>query len=252
MSKQTKFLIAILIAISSITVVTALANTIYFPVIYNNYPTATPQPDLAFLDFNVSSTPDDDYVEIHNAGSYSVNLTGWWVKADSGERYDFPNGFTLDDGDTVKLRSGSGSNSSSNLYWGLDYSVWTDEGNCAYLRNPQGLEVDRLCVPDIYIVGFHPSSVPTSDYVQIKNNTSDSINMTGWRLKAESESGRYDFPDGFRLGDLASVRVRSGFGLNSATDLYIGLSYSLWTVSDNCAYLRDDDSDLIDKKCVDD
>ena len=37
---------------------------------------------------------------------------------------------------------------------------------------------------------------------------------------------------------------------NSTTKLYIGLPYSLWTKSNNCAYLRDNNGYLEDKLCV--
>lgn len=258
MSNKTKLIIAILFAIGSLTVVTALANTIVFPVVYNNYPTATPvptptpipQPDILIIDFNASASATNDYVELFNSSSNTVDLTGWWVKADSGERYDFPSGFTLGGGELVRVRSGSGSNTSSDLYWGLSYPLWVDLGNCAYVKNADGVTVDSACVPPVYIAGFNPSLNPQNDYVEIKNNTTYSIDLTGWWLKAETESGRYDFPVGFTLGALRTVRVRSGFGNNSSSDLYIGLPYSLWTVSGNCAYLRYKDGTLLDKSCV--
>jgi hypothetical protein len=69
-------------------------------------------------------------------------------------------------------------------------------------------------------------------------------------MKAESESGRYDFPVDFMLNSGASVNVRSGIGTDSATNLYVGGTYSLWTSQNNCAYLRYKDGTLLDKKCV--
>ena len=104
--------------------------------------------------------------------------------------------------------------------------------------------------PSIEIAGFNPSNTPESDYVQLKNVTSNTIDMTGWWMKAETESGRYDFPVGYKLGSFKSVNVRSGFGVDTSSDLYIGLPYSLWTVSGNCAYLRYKDGTLLDKSCV--
>jgi hypothetical protein len=106
-------------------------------------------------------------------------------------------------------------------------------------------------IPDIAITGFHASHDPEEDYVQLKNLTNSTIDMTDWWLKAENQTGRYNFPDDFELGANQTVNVRSGVGTDSATNLYIGLPYSLWTVHQNCAYLRDDDGVLQDKKCVD-
>ena len=69
-------------------------------------------------------------------------------------------------------------------------------------------------------------------------------------MKAESESGRYDFPTNFILNAGSSVNVRSGIGTDTNTNLYVGLPYSLWTSQNNCAYLRYKDGTLLDKQCV--
>ena len=105
-------------------------------------------------------------------------------------------------------------------------------------------------LPKVYITGFHPSENPRNDYVVLKNSRSNTINLTGWWMKAENQLGRYDFPIGFKLAGGASVRVRSGVGTDISSDLFIGLTYPLWTTSSNCAYLRDLNGTLLDKKCV--
>jgi len=112
--------------------------------------------------------------------------------------------------------------------------------------------------PGVYIEEFHPSTNPRDDYLVIINTTDDKVNFTGWFIKAEKalivEDSRYYFEDGFKLGVDKTVRVRSGIGTETATDLYWGLTYSLWeTYPTNCAYLKDaaDNNELIDKNCVD-
>jgi hypothetical protein len=144
----------------------------------------------------------------------------------------------------------------------LPFSLWTVTNNCAYLRDQNGILVDKKCVNQIiptptgiptqsvHISGFTPSSNPQNDYVTIANSTTKSFDLTGWWMKAESESGRYDFPTNFILNAGNSVNVRSGVGTNTASSLYIGLPYSLWTKANNCAYLRYKDGTLLDKKCV--
>ncbi len=258
MSRKVILATAIVILLSGIVVVSALANTIYLPIVPQNAPTATPtltptplpQPNVVIIDFNVSSTASKDYIEIVNASSGSIDMTGWWIKANSGERYDFPSGFVLGSGKTVKVVSGSGSSTSSTLYWGLSSPVWLKVGNCAFLKNADGVTIDSACVPPVYISDFNSSLNPENDFLVIRNNTSSTIDMTGWWMKAESESGRYDIPAGFKLGALNSVLVISGIGIDTSAELYIGLPYSLWTVSGNCAYLRYKDGTLLDKACV--
>lgn len=274
MSKRIKFTIAILIAISSFTVLVVLANqvatTSYMPQIYNNYPTLTPMPEPTptpvpielDIDFHPSNSPDDDYVTLTNDTGGTLDLTGWWLKAESQEgRYNFPSGFMLGAGSSVNVRSGGGTDTTTDLFIGLPHSLWTIDYNCVYVRDPDGNLQDKQCVSEepvptetpsssVYISGFNPSSIPEADYVTIFNSASESFNLTGWWMKAESESGRYDFPEDFILSAGDAVNVRSGVGVDTSSDLFIGGSYSLWTSQNNCAYLRYSDGTLLDVKCV--
>ena len=268
MSKRIKIIIGLLIALSSLTAIVVLANEVativYMPVVYQNYstkPTALPQ-QVAITGFHPSYDPQNDYVMLKNMTTATVDLTGWWLKAENQSgRYDFPSGFKLGSGQTVNVRSGVGTDTATNLYIGAPFSLWTVSNNCAYLRDINGALQDKQCVsqtppptttptPSVYIAGFNPSTNPQTDYVIITNSTTSSFNLTGWWMKAESESGRYDFPTNFMLNAGNSVNVRSGTGTNTATNLYIGLLYSLWTSQNNCAYLRYSDGTLLDKKCV--
>ena len=142
MSKRTKIVIALLIALSSFTAIVVLANevanTLYLPILYQNYsvkPTATPTPKVAITGFHPSYNPQVDYVMLKNTTSGTLDLTGWWMKAESESgRYDFPAGYLLGAGKTVNVVSGVGTDSAANLYIGLPYSLWTSQNNCAYLR----------------------------------------------------------------------------------------------------------------------
>lgn len=106
-------------------------------------------------------------------------------------------------------------------------------------------------IPEILIDGFNPSSYPNLDYVTLRSDAPSTVDLTGWWLKIENQSGRYYFPTGFTIGAGQAVNIRSGEGTDTLTDLYMGLPYSLWTVSNNCAYLRNDSGELADKLCVD-
>ena len=267
MSKRSKVIVAILICISSFSVFAVLANeaanTIYMPAMYQYIePTATPDPEVVVTGFHPSSNPQDDYVTLKNNTSGTLDLTGWWLKAENQSgRYDFPASFMLAAGASVNVVSGVGTDSATNLYIDLPFSLWTVSNNCVYVRDADGNLQDSACVgefptptaspePSVYISGFNPSDIPENDYVTIFNSTSEAFNLTGWWMKAESESGRYDFPIDFILNSGASVNVRTGIGTDTTTDLYIGGTYSLWTSQNNCAYLRYSDGTLLDKECV--
>jgi hypothetical protein len=267
MTKKTKIIIAIFIALFSFSAIVVLANevanTIYMPVTYKNYanvPTATPTPRIAITGFHPSSDPESDYLILKNNTGGTIDMTSWYMKGESEDgRYNFPSGFKLNSGQTVNVYSGVGTDSTTKLFIGLPKSLWTIANNCAYLRDNNGNLEDKQCVgeappgtpePSVFISGFSPSTVPENDYVTISNSTTQSFNLTGWWMKAESETGRYDFPIDFMLNAGGSVNVRSGIGSDTATNLYIGSTYSIWTESNNCAYLRYKDGTLLDKQCV--
>ena len=106
MSKRTKIVIALLIALSSFTAIVVLANevanTIYMPVAYKNHsnqPSATPTPRVAITGFHPSHDPQEDYVILKNTTSGAIDMTDWWMKAENQSgRYDFPTNFMLNAG----------------------------------------------------------------------------------------------------------------------------------------------------------
>jgi hypothetical protein len=175
MTGKTKLLIAIVVAIGSISVVTVLANTIYLPVTIKSptstptltfTPTATatrtpsvtatptrtptPKPGVIIIDIVYAPVnPLDEYVEIKNTSNNSVDMDGWWIKVESNKdkKYTFPD-FTLGGGKTVKVWTKDGQNDASNLFWDTS-DVWNNNRDCAYLRDPD--------VPDpvyVYCYGY--------------------------------------------------------------------------------------------------
>ncbi|MFC7081268.1 lamin tail domain-containing protein [Halorussus caseinilyticus] len=49
---------------------------------------------------------DEEYVAFRNAAGRTLDLTGWTVADRAGHEYAFPEGFTIDAGDVVRLRTG--------------------------------------------------------------------------------------------------------------------------------------------------
>jgi hypothetical protein len=156
MSSRLKISIALLVAIFTISAFTAWANTIYLPLIVNDptatlapspTPTKTPTPEPGVEIVKIvyePPDPQDEYIEIKNEGNDDVKMENWRIKAETGERYDFPK-FTLGEGKTVKVRSGTGQDSSSTLYWNSQDEIWKDSGNCAYLKDADQELIDKYC-----------------------------------------------------------------------------------------------------------
>jgi len=80
---------------------------------------------------------NDEYVVITNNGDISIDMTGYTLWDDSGywTPYSFPDGFTLDSGAQVTVYTGSGTDISTELYWGRGSPIWNNDGDTAYLYN---------------------------------------------------------------------------------------------------------------------
>lgn len=83
---------------------------------------------------------NDEWVEVVNAGTGRVDLTGWSLKDESAShRYEFPSGFTLEAGATVRLHTGCGDDSSASLFWCSQGSaVWNNSGDTVFVLDPSG------------------------------------------------------------------------------------------------------------------
>jgi hypothetical protein len=92
------------------------------------------------------------------------------------------------------------------------------------------------------------------EYVSLKNFTTKSIDMSGWKLKDDSGNA-YIIPypqTKFTLYAGATVKVWSKSGVNTTTDLYWGSPVPIWNDHGDCAYLRDAENDPVDSLCYSD
>jgi Lamin Tail Domain len=82
-----------------------------------------------------------EFIRVHNYCSSAKSLTGWHLN-DYGNkhRYAFPSGFRLGANATVTIYSGTGSRTSTRLYWNRGYgAVWNNTPpERAYLRSSAG------------------------------------------------------------------------------------------------------------------
>lgn len=50
-------------------------------------------------------------------------------------------------GATVTVHTGTGTNTATDLYWGLDSSVWNNDGDTATVKRPDGTVISSLTRP---------------------------------------------------------------------------------------------------------
>lgn len=95
---------------------------------------------------NDAENLNDEWVEVQNTGPAAVDLTGWGVRDESSShRFRFPERFQLGPGATVRIRSGCGTASATELFWCTSGSaIWNNDGDTAFLLDPTGNIVDRL------------------------------------------------------------------------------------------------------------
>jgi hypothetical protein len=82
-----------------------------------------------------------EYIVVKNYGKTARSLTGWTIRDPNGHVYKFGS-FTLKAGRTVRLHTGRGRNSQSDVYWRHDWYVWNNTGDKATLKNKARTTVD--------------------------------------------------------------------------------------------------------------
>ncbi|MFF9912407.1 lamin tail domain-containing protein [Streptomyces sp. NPDC013457] len=81
------------------------------------------------------------------------------------------------------------------------------------------------------------------EWVEITNNSRHAVNLDGWTLR-DSDGNRYRFDD-YRLRGRATVRIHTGQGRDTRTDLYQDRRDYVWDDRDK-ATLKDDHGRTVD------
>ncbi|MET7889179.1 lamin tail domain-containing protein [Streptomyces avermitilis] len=82
------------------------------------------------------------------------------------------------------------------------------------------------------------------EWVELTNTTRQAVNLDGWTLKDES-GHTYTF-DHYRLAGRASVRVHTGEGNDTRTDLFQDRRAYVWNNDHDTATLRNDHGRYVD------
>jgi hypothetical protein len=92
--------------------------------------------DLEQSQFNVEGNDNDNlarqFVVVVNRSGEKVDMSGWHLQDRTGVTFDFPS-FVLRAGASVRVRTGQGTDSESDLHWGRGASVWRNEGDIVRL-----------------------------------------------------------------------------------------------------------------------
>lgn len=192
----------------------------------------------------------NEWVDFENVDGESVDMAGWAVEDEAGNHYDFPSDFSLEAGDTVRLHSGDGTDSDTDLYWGDDY-IWNDDGDTCLLYDDAGELVQKYTYPAPYSLSIPDMSLSgdtlNDEWVDVRNDGSSVLDMSGYTLQDEA-GNTYTFPDSFTLHPDSTVRVHTGDGTDTMTDLYWGRDSGVWNDDGDTASVHDDNERLAAEK----
>ncbi len=106
--------------------------------------TTAPQAQIVISGLEGAGDLEKESVRLLNQGG-EVSMEGWKLEDGQGHTYIFP-AFTFYGTGAVEIHTRTGTNTTIDLYWGLDQAVWTP-GKVIYLRDAQGTLVSRFQVP---------------------------------------------------------------------------------------------------------
>lgn len=84
-----------------------------------------------------------EWVKIKNIGNIPIDMSGWKLSDEQNHVYNFPNGFELSSGTIVKIHTGTGTNTQTELYWGEKSPIWNNDGDTATLKDKKGRIIDQ-------------------------------------------------------------------------------------------------------------
>lgn len=99
------------------------------------------QYDSPGTDTGTNRSLNAEWVRIKNFSSTRKTLSGWTLRDRQGHVYRFGT-FRLGAGKSVRVHTGSGTNTATDRYWRRGWYVWNNTGDRATLKNRAGTTVD--------------------------------------------------------------------------------------------------------------
>lgn len=94
---------------------------------------------LRWMGWKDDESPNNEFVQLEVDPRYAAtayDLTGFAIRNNRGDAFLFPRGFTIRRDRPVRVYTGTGANSATELYWGRPRGAWDNMGDCAQLVHP--------------------------------------------------------------------------------------------------------------------
>jgi len=95
------------------------------------------QYDSPGSDTGTNSSINSEYVVLKNVGTARGNLNGYTIRDAAGHVRKLGTRY-LDPGQSVYLRTGTGYNTATSLYWGSSWYIWNNTADTATWFSPAG------------------------------------------------------------------------------------------------------------------
>lgn len=110
-------------------------------------PAGSPNITIRYVNYDgaVYRVESDEYVEVRNTGSAPANLAGWMINAgDPGQNFSFPS-YELGPGESCRVYTNEYHPDSGGFSFGRGQAIWNNKGDCGYLYDASGSQVDSYC-----------------------------------------------------------------------------------------------------------
>jgi endonuclease YncB( thermonuclease family) len=182
-----------------------------------------------------------EYVVIANRGSTDVSLAGWWLRDSSLFTHRFPSGTSVKAGGRLTVRIGSGTNSATVRYLGLEAPLLdnvhpvTTTGDGVYLFDPHGDLRRSFTWPCrvacseplsgqvvIASVVHDPPGVDTAlaETVTLRNTSSARVSLETYQLRSWPYA--HTFGAGTYLDPGEQLQVSMGRGTSTRLQQFLG------------------------------
>jgi phosphatidylserine/phosphatidylglycerophosphate/cardiolipin synthase-like enzyme len=115
-------------------------------------PTDTPTPGSTgnivitdiFYDGEKGRSEPDEYVEIRNDDTASIQMDGWTLRDESNHVFTFP-AHMMQSGQTCRIYTNEDHPEWCGFSYGSGSAIWNNSGDCAELRDSEGTTIDTYC-----------------------------------------------------------------------------------------------------------
>jgi len=116
-------------------------------------PTDTPPPAttgniqiINILFDGAGSTEPDEHVDIRNDDTKPIQLQSWSLRDIADHVYTFPS-FVIQPGQECRVYTNENHPEWCGFNYGSGSAIWNNTGDCAYLKNSLGQDIDQYCYP---------------------------------------------------------------------------------------------------------